>query len=98
MSRKNWQSVSGKFSSTSVLILLSMAFDSVLSSLATSVKHLSSISLLVPNTRAGELLEYTLPEKVRAGSLVLPSDSETANLSSLREFSTANLSNLSASV
>ena len=57
-----------------------MAFDSVLSSIATSVKLLSSMSSFVKITRASELLECTLPEKVRAGSLALPSDSYTAKL------------------
>ena len=35
--------------------------------------------LFVWKTRAGELLEFTLPEKVRACSLGLQSDSDMAN-------------------
>ena len=42
-----------------------MAFDSVVSSIATSVKLSSSISL----SRVGKLLEFSLPEKVRTGSV-----------------------------
>ena len=64
MSRKNWQFVGGEFSSTSVLVLLS-----VLSSIATSVKLLSSISLSVRNARADKVLESLLPEKVRTGTV-----------------------------
>ena len=36
--------------------------------------------LFVRNTRASELQECILPEKVRTGSLVLPPDSEIAKL------------------
>ena len=66
----------------------------VLSSIAKLIKLLSSMSLFVQYTATDELLECPLPQKIRAGSLVMPSDSETANNSSLLEFSTVNLSNL----
>merc|ERR1712081_46347 len=51
--------------STSVLILLFVAFNSVVSSIATSVKLSSSTS----SSTAGKLLEFSLPEKIRTGSV-----------------------------
>ena len=51
--------------STSVLILLFVAFDSVVSTIAASVKLLSSISSSI----FGKLLEFSVPEKIRTGSV-----------------------------
>ena len=51
--------------STSVLILLFVAFDSVVSTIAASVKLSSSISSSIVR----KLLEFSLPEKIRTGSV-----------------------------
>ena len=77
---KNWKILCREFSSIPVLNILLVTSDSVLSSIATALKLSSSMLSLVWNTKACELLECTLPEKVKTGSLVVPSHSEMAKL------------------